>query len=373
MHPVVVEARGRGDELDVGPLEARAGGHEGAGLAHVGGEGATARGLPLHESRGRHVVDGHVLGGGRPHQRRDDVVVQVATDGGCVEDDVDAVLAQVLRRTDAGQHHQLRGVDRAAAQHDLRLGPRGLDGAAREVLDTHGPGAVHQHPGRQGTGTDREVRPAADLGAEVGLGGRPATAAVAGDLVATRTHLRLAVEVVVGREPALPRRLQPGQGALVGVATVLDVQRPVGAVEGVGTAGVALAPHEVGQHVGVGPADGTEVALPAVEVGAGAADVHHRVHRRAAAERLHPRPVGALAAETRLRGRGVVPVPPGLEQVGEGRGHRDLERVGLGSCLEQQDRGARVLAQARGDDGAGAAGPDHDVVVRAVLGHGDLR
>ena len=62
------------------------------------------------------------------------------------------------------------------------------------------------------------------------------------------------------------------------------------------------------------------LVAPGVVVRAVPADVDHRVHRRAAAERLHPRPVRAARVELLLLGGLVVPVPPGLEERRERRG-----------------------------------------------------
>ncbi len=160
----------------------------------------------------------------------------------------------------------------------------------------------------------------------------------------------------------------------MGVAAVLDVERPVVTVVRRAEPGVALGADEVRQHVVVAPARGAVLVAPGVVVGPVPADVDHRVHRRAAAERLHPRPVGPSVVQLLLLGGGVVPVPARLEQRREGHRDRDLVGLGLGSGLEQQHPHARVLAQPGGEHGAGAACPDDDVVVpcraRACLRHG---
>ncbi len=46
-------------------------------------------------------------------------ILKVATDPGQRDALGDAVRAQHVRRTDARQHQQLRGIERAAAQNDL--------------------------------------------------------------------------------------------------------------------------------------------------------------------------------------------------------------------------------------------------------------
>ena len=206
---------------------------------------------------------------------------------------------------------------------------------------------------------------------EVGLVGRPAPALAAGDLVlARRPPATDAVEVVGRLEAGADRAVDERVAELVGVDPVLDVQRPVLAVQRRAEPGVALGLHEVRQHVVEAPAGGAVLVAPGVVVGAVAADVDHRVHRRAAAERLHPRPVGAAAVQLLLLGGRVVPVPPGLEQARERR--RDADLVGLGLAARPRagsTRDLRVLGQPRGEHRAGAAGADDDVVV-GVARHG---
>ena len=50
------------------------------------------------------------------------MVLQPLAHAGEVGDDVDAVLAQVRGRADAGEHQQVRAVDRSAAQQHLTAG-----------------------------------------------------------------------------------------------------------------------------------------------------------------------------------------------------------------------------------------------------------
>ena len=279
---------------------------------------------------------------------------------------VDAVLGEMGRRADARQHQQVRAVDRAAAEQHL---PRGR----HRVLAT---GLPEGHPGgavardldlrREGAGLDREVRPRPRR-LEVGLVGRPAAAALAGDLVETSTFLLGSVEVVVGLQTGADRALHERVAQLVGVAAVLDVQRSRLPVQRRAQPRVGLRTHEVGQDVVEPPADRAVLVAPGVVVDPVAPDVDHRVHRRAAAERLHPRPVGAAAVQLLLLGRRVVPVPLGLELRRERR--RDVHLVGirLAARLEQQDGRARILAQPGGQHRTGTAGPDDDVVKGACV------
>jgi hypothetical protein len=230
--------------------------------------------------------------------------------------------------------------------------------------------AVHLDALHEGFGAHGEVR-TIPVGVDVRVGHRPAAALLAGDLVEAGALLLGAVEVVGALEPGGDRRLDERVAQLVVVAAVLDPQRSAGSVERPAEPGVALRLDEVRQDVVVAPAVGPVRIAPLVVVGPVAADVDHRVHRRAAAECLHAGPVGAASAELLLRRRLVAPVPSGLEQRGERGRQMDGVIVVVGAGFEQQDRDARVLRQPRRDHPASAPRSDDDVV--EVFGrHGSL-
>ena len=117
------------------PLEVRSGqaglaADEAAGLGDVGRHRAGMGELPAEQVlRPRQL--GQALHAGRGPQGGDDRMVgQVGTDTRAVHHHPDVVLAQVVGRADAGQHQQLRAVDRAAAQDDLGIRPGHVLGAA---------------------------------------------------------------------------------------------------------------------------------------------------------------------------------------------------------------------------------------------------
>ena len=180
-----------------------------------------------------------------------------------------------------------------------------------------------------------------------------------------------AVEVVVRLHPGTDSAVHPQLGQLVGVATVLDVQRAVLPVVTTTEPSVALGLAEVGQAVAIAPAPGPE-AFPLVEVVGVAAHVDEAVDRGGAAEDLAPRAVHAPAVEARLGGGVVAPVVPGaVHRDGERRGHLDEDAAVAAAEFEEQDAGSRILGQARGEDAAGGSGADDDVVVGVA--HGGLR
>ena len=110
------------------------------------------------------------------------------------------MLAQVGARADAGEHQQLRAVDGAAAEDDLRVGRTRQVLAAARVGDTDGAVALQHDAGHEGVGAHGEVR-AVGRRVEVGVGDGPAPPLPARHLVEPGALLLGAVEVVVALEP----------------------------------------------------------------------------------------------------------------------------------------------------------------------------
>ena len=345
---------------------------EAATLTDVGGQRSGPACLPAHQVG--HVGELDEVGGaaGVPDHRDGRVVLQPLAHTSQVGHHVDAVLAQVGGRSDAGEHQQVRAVHGTTAQQHLARGRGGDLAATAAIGHAGGPVALDDDPGREGAGLHVEVVPAAHR-LQVRRVGRPAPAVAAGHLVAPGALLLGAVEVVGRLHAGADRALHPQVGELVGVAPVLDVERPVLAVVRRTESGVVLCADEVGQDVVVPPPGRAVLVAPGVVVRRVPADVDVGVHRRAAAERLHPWPVGPSVVQLLLLGRRVVPVPARLEQRREGSRDRDLVGLGLGSGLQQQHANLGVLGEPGGQHGPRTSGADDDVVMvsgrAARLGH----
>ena len=63
------------------------------------------------------------------------MVLEVPTDTGEVDGDVDAEAVELVGRSDAREHQQLGRVEHAGAQDELALGDDPLDGAGPLDLD----------------------------------------------------------------------------------------------------------------------------------------------------------------------------------------------------------------------------------------------
>ena len=110
-------------------------------------------------------------GSGRPvtdpaHQ----VVVQVLSNARSVDENVDADLAQMPGRPDAGQHEQMRGADGARAHHHLAIHFDPMNDVPDGVVGAAAPEIVEHQPVDVGVGHDREIF-SSEVGAQVGVRG----------------------------------------------------------------------------------------------------------------------------------------------------------------------------------------------------------
>jgi hypothetical protein len=104
----------------------------------------------------------------------------MATDRGQIDDDGDAESLELVARSDAGKHQQLRRVDRPTAEdHVARL--RGVGATLVPELDADGAIAIDHDAHDLGIGTHRQVRAPADR-PEEGVRGTRTTASVLGHL-----------------------------------------------------------------------------------------------------------------------------------------------------------------------------------------------
>ena len=186
-------------------------------------------------------------------------------------------------------------------------------------------------------------------------------------LEAADALLRSAVEVEVVRVPCSDARLDHRVDRRVQRPAVRHGERSADAVELVRAPLVVLRALEVGQHLVVAPALGP-VCRPAVEVGAVAARVDHRVDRAAATDDLPTRQEQSPAVEAWLRVAEQVPVDARLEQHRESDRHGDLRPAVVAACLEQRHLDIGILAEPRSEHAAcRSSTDDHVVVQRASL------
>ena len=222
-----------------------------------------------------------------------------------------------------GEHQQHGRLVRAGGEDHLALGADRLAHAVRHGLDADGAVALEDDPLDEDARAHLEVRAVGD-GVEERVR-RAAAQAVALRELPARDALRPVDAQILDQLVArLDGRFQLRVDERAHRAAVGHGHRPADAVERVRAALVVLRALEVRQHLVVRPA-GAAVLGPAVEVGAVAAEVDHRVDRARAADHAAAREVEAPVAEAGLLLAVEVPVEARLHREGEQR--RDVELV----------------------------------------------
>ena len=310
---------------------------EAAALEVVGGAEALAPEEPVEGDLGAAVplqpgCDRDRLLGGVLHVDLE-VVLQVGADAREVVDHLDAERREVRGVADARELEQLRGVDGAAAEHDLA----GLDAAPTAgvpVVEADRALAPEPDAGDEGERLDAQVG-ARPRRIEVGPGRRPAATPVDVAVEAGEALLPVAVDVVGQREAGLLGGLEEHPEQRVGGRAALEQQRAVGASPGVtgrapGVVEAGLHPLEVRQAVQVVPRLQAGVGRPPLEVHRVAALEDHAVDRAAAAQDLAARVVDPPVVHVRLGVGLVLPVvEPVADRERQRRGHVD-QRVEAG-------------------------------------------
>ena len=289
------------------------------------------------------------------------VVLQIVADAGRVEHDLDAVLLQQVRRSDAGELQQLRRVIRAAGDQDFLARPRRAHAAFLLVFDRLGAPPLEQDALRQRRGLDVQIA-AALRRAQIGERRAGAAAAPCRGLEKSRAFLGRAVEIGIGRNAGLGGGDDEGFRQRIVHAASPTPAAARRAVIFVGAALLVLGLLEIGQHVVIAPA-GIAALAPAIVILVLAAHIEQAVDRTRAAEHFSARLEHLPAVQSRLRLGLVHPVDGFfLEQFAVAERHVDPEIGVLRSGLQQQHGMLAVGAQAIGEHASGRAGADDDVV-----------
>ena len=196
----VIDHRGRDEvELQVGVLGVRPP-HEGTGLADRRGQGAPTGHHPAEQmaEHRRHALD--IVEGVAAFDLEDDrgnhMVLEVAADTRQIGDHGDPEPVQMLGRTKAREHQELRRLDRASGEDHLAIRAIFDDGVLDERAYTQCPLPVEHQPEGRRAGLDREVRPLAHRVEKRTCGAAP-SAATLGDLVEAKPFLGRTVEIGV--------------------------------------------------------------------------------------------------------------------------------------------------------------------------------
>ena len=233
---------------------------------------------------------------------------------------------------DAGQHQQLRRLERAGGQDHLAPRADRLLLLALHVFDADGALALEQNLRRLRRRLDLEIAAVADMRMHIGARRAPALAVVLRHLVGAESFVIFGVEILADAELRLLRCLPENVMHGIAGAQLVDAQRAALAVILAVEFGVVLGTLEIGQHVRIRPA-GVAERGPVVVVPAMAADIDHGVDGRRAAEPLAARLIADAAVEPLLRHgleRPVVDLARNHQDQRERRGHHPVVVLATG-------------------------------------------
>ncbi|MNO86581.1 hypothetical protein D3C76_779850 [compost metagenome] len=273
-----------------------------------------------------------------------------------------AVWLEFAVRADSREHQQVRTTECTGAEQHFLACLQGQSFGLVAHLYAGGLLAVEQHALGIGTGQYREVLALVANRLEKGCRGAPASAIVDGDVVGADTFLVDAVEIGIvamtrghaGGDEGVAGRVAPSRSA--------DTKFTGIAMQFTFTGVMVFALAEVWQDVVERPARIAQ-CFPVIEVGAVTAYIDHAVDRAAATQGLAPWLIADAPVQPGLR-HGIerpIDMPCGQDRRDADRGMNQRRPV-LWPGFEQAYSHARVGAEAVGQDTAGGAGTDDDVV-----------
>jgi hypothetical protein len=212
-----------------------------------------------------------------PAERADDqrMVLKVFADARQIDAHIDPVPAELVGRTDAGQHQQLGRFDRAAGDDHLAAAAGRNPLAVLQVLDPDAAVIFEQQSGRARSRLQGDIS-ARHCRLQIG-GEHAATPAVPKvEMVPTATERR-SIEVVDQRIAELDARVEKHlRDRIPGVLGVDDRDGSALARGGVGVVELVFQPLEIRQAILEGPAIAAVIG-PVVEIARPCAHMHHVV------------------------------------------------------------------------------------------------
>ncbi len=295
------------------------------------------------------------------HDQRIQVVLQVLSDARQRMPERDAMPLQFVFGADAGQHQQLRRIDRAASQNHFPLGADIDRLAGLEISDAGCAFAFQQHPGGACIRDHRQIRPIQHR-VQIATRHAPSFAVFLRQLVGADAFLAGAAEVIVSYIARFERGLDIHAGQQVWRAQIRHVERSPDAMELGRAAFMIFRLFEERQHIRISPSLVTQ-CRPVIVVTGMAARIHHRVAGAAAAQGLAARPVQPPVIQIALRFGKVAPVENLAHHHEDDPDRNPDERIVIGGpCLQQAHAHRRIGREAIGQHAAGRTGAHDDVI-----------
>ena len=133
------------------------------------------------------------------------MILEIAADGGVIEQRCDAGRGQRRRRSDPRELQQLRRIDRAAAENHFAVGRGELRRAAADIFHADGATLIEANLARPGAGLEAHIG-AAQRRAQEGIGGRAPQAIANRHLIAAEALRVRPVEIIgPAASPVRPR------------------------------------------------------------------------------------------------------------------------------------------------------------------------
>src|SRR6266566_1580538 len=312
-----------------------------------------------------HIVHGDRFGAAVLHTDLQ-MILQIDADARYIGDHRDSKVAQDLGRTESGQLQELRRIECAAGDDDFAIGISGAHFAMLDVLDANGAAAQEQDAARERVGDDCEIVPAPRL-PQIADRRRPAPAVFRRQLEIAGALLRRAVEIIVARNAGLLRGLDEGFAERMRLADIGNRKWSADTVEVVAAATLIFGAPEIGQHVGKAPAGIAELP-PMIVILVLAADIEQTVDRTRSAQHLAARLDDLAVIELRLWLGFAQPIDFGIvEQLAIAERDMNPDMPVMAAGFKQQDAVQAGFGQPIGQDAAGGAGADDDVIEPCLI------
>ena len=269
--------------------------------------------------------------------------------------------AQMIRRTDTGQHEKLRRFHGAAGHDDFAVGGYGLPRAAHRHRRPARPAHLDNQMQRLRVRHNGQVLSAGHR-REIGPRRTHTPTVRHVDVVIAEAVDRIPVEILQHRKARRPSRCQKRVADRQLRPRRPHLHRPRSSMPGPLAPLVALRAFEIGQHVVRRPVHAAHLP-PKVVLARMTTRVDHPVDAARPADHPALQEDQVAAVHARHRFRGETPIEFRMRADGEAqprqpRQHRIVPRPGL----QQHDRHVRVLRQPCRHDGTGGAGPDHQII-----------
>ena len=200
----------------------------------------------------RDAVEIGIVGHVAEHEIR--MVLQILSDAGQMMHGGDAVPAKRRAVADAGEHQQLRGLERAGRHDHLTPGADLLQLLALAVFDADRALAFEQNAAGMGMGLDAQIGAISHMRVDIGAGGAAAFAVLLRQLIDAESLMLLGIKILAQAELRFLRGLQEYLLHGIAAARLVDGERPALAMIFAVEIGIVFRALEVGQHVGERPA-----------------------------------------------------------------------------------------------------------------------